>query len=87
MVDGLLQLEMQLLTADGFADDVGRLAPVGVSTAAGAGLLWIAAFVFDDPRGGFQKPEMALGRRRHNRHQYGERKEESGGMFHGPALL
>src|SRR5438046_4152936 len=73
---------MQLLAADGFADDVARLSPVGVGATARPGLLRIAALILNEPRGGFQELEMGVdGGLRGNR-QPGEQKKESGRMFH-----
>ena len=49
MIDGLLNLQMDLLAADRLVDDVARFAPIGVGAAARACLLRIAALVFDEP--------------------------------------
>jgi hypothetical protein len=58
VVDRLLNLDVELLTACGLGDDVARLSPVGIRTAARPGLLWITALVFVQPRSGLDQSEM-----------------------------
>src|ERR1700684_2795181 len=83
MVDGFLNLDVQLLAADRLADDAARLSPVGVATAAGAGLLRIAAVPFDEPRCGFQKLEVGVCDSWYGHRQPGEHEQESAKVFHG----
>src|SRR5215468_6264631 len=55
MIHSLLNLDVKLLPADGLADNVARLAPVGVSAATWSGFLRITQIVFDEPRSRFQQ--------------------------------
>jgi len=64
-----------------------RLAPVCIGAAARACFLRIAARVFDEPRGGFQKPEVGIDGRRYGCQQNREGNEESCRWFHKNAPL
>ena len=59
-----LHFDVKRCTANGFADDVAGLAPVGIGAAAWSRLLGIAAIVFDNPRSGRHELEMGI---RHDR--------------------
>jgi hypothetical protein len=59
VVDRLLNLDVELLTARGLGHDVARLSPIGIRAAARPGLLWITALVFDQPGRRLEKLEVS----------------------------
>ena len=65
MEDGLLNHDVDFSATGGFADDIARLSPVCIGAAARACFLRIASRVFNEPRGGFQKPEVRIDGRRY----------------------
>jgi len=58
VIDRFLKLDMKLLAADGFCNDIARLAPIGIGATARTRFLRIAAIAFHKPRAGFQKLEV-----------------------------
>src|SRR5438128_719869 len=60
MIDRFLHFNVELLAARRSGDDVARFAPIGVRPSTGAGLLWVPAGIFDEPRGRFHKPEVSM---------------------------
>src|SRR4051812_14872656 len=85
MVDGFLNLYVQLGSADRLSDDVAGPAIVRVGTTARPGFLRIAASVFEEPRSGLQQCEMRLRRGRHDQSQDSRRHSQSREGLHQDA--
>src|SRR5215471_5809358 len=86
MIDRFLNLDVKLLAAHSLRDGVAGLAPIGIRTTAGPGLLRIASIIFDEPGRRFQKLEMCqcgLSGKRHN----GNEKKETSRISHADSPM
>src|SRR5262245_33687385 len=81
MVDGLMDFDVTLLSADCFRDHITRLAPIRIGSTARTRLLRVAAVVLDQPGGGFQKFKVC-GSALNRYSQPADQDKESNRSFH-----